>query len=296
MMRWACIAVLFHASIAAAQLADLGHRLPGSVGLDAGTQPEPGLYVADRVLWFASDRANDRAGNALPIENLDIDAVANAIGVSGTLKLDGVYINGAFAVPYVNLSLSSDAPEASLDRLDLGNVYVEPIKAGIRWPHVDAVAGYSFYIPTDEGARSGIGRPQWSHQFSLGGTGFLDERRGWRVSALASYVLNGKKLGVDVTRGDSIQIAGGVGGRVLEIVDVGVIGYALWQVTDDRGSAVPPQLVGARDRVFGVGPEVDVALPALRSRLTARLSWDLGGETRPVGTLLLVGIAVVAAR
>jgi hypothetical protein len=33
-----------------------------------------------------------------------------------------------------------------------------------------------------------------------------------------------------------------------------------------------------------------------RLRLTARLSWDLGGETRPVGTLLLVGIAVVAAR
>ena len=81
MMRWPCIAVLFHASIAAAQMADLGHRLPGGVGLDAGTQPEQGLYVADRVVWFTSDRVNDREGNAVPIANLDIDAVANAFGV-----------------------------------------------------------------------------------------------------------------------------------------------------------------------------------------------------------------------
>jgi hypothetical protein len=195
MMRWSCIAVLFHASIAAAQVADLGHRLPGGVGLDAGTQPEQGLYVADRVVWFASDRVNDRDGNAVPIANLDIDAVANAFGVAGTLKLRDVYVyvDAAVAFPLVRLSLNADQPEASVDRLGLGNIYVEPVKLGYRWSHVDAVAGYSFYIPTAQGSRSGLGRPQWSHQFSLGGTAFFDDRRRWRVSALASFVLNGKK-------------------------------------------------------------------------------------------------------
>jgi hypothetical protein len=83
---------------------------------------------------------------------------------------------------------------------------------------------------------------------------------------------------------------------VLEIVDVGIIGYALWQVTDDRGSALPAPLAGARERVFGLGPEIGVLVPALRSRLTARFAWDLAGEARPVGTLLLVGISVIAAR
>ncbi|HTR52720.1 MAG TPA: transporter [Kofleriaceae bacterium] len=113
----------------------------------------------------------------------------------------------------------------------------------------------------------------------------------WRASALASYAINGKKLGVDITRGDTIQIQGGLGGRVHGVLDLGVAGYALWQMTDDRGSALPPQLVGARDRVFGLGPEVDLAVRALHARLWARFEWDLGGEARPVGTILVAGIA-----
>ena len=179
-VRAPLLVVLLHAGIATAQVADLGHRLPGGVGLDAGTQPDQGVYVADRVVWFASDRVNDRNGNAVPIGNLDIDAYAEVVGVSGTLKLGAGYLGAAFALPIVRLSLSADDPQASLDRLDLGDIYVQPFKLGTRWDHVDAVAGYAFYAPTSQGARSGLGRPQWSHELSAGGTIFFDDARGWR--------------------------------------------------------------------------------------------------------------------
>lgn len=295
-MRGLCIAVLLHAGLAAAQVSDLGHRVPGAVGLDAGTQPDEGLYVAARVLRFASSQVNDRAGNAIPIAGLDIDALATAVGFSGTLRLHGVYLDAALSIPFVKLSLDSDRPEASVDRLGLGNVYVEPLKLGTRWSRVDAVAGYGFYIPTAQGARSGVGQPEWAHQFSAGSTVFFDDRRGSRASALVSFVINGQKRGVDITRGDMVLVQGGAGARVFRIVDVGVAGYALWQVTDDRGSELPPQLAGARDQVFGLGPELDVLVPPLRSRLTARFEWDIRAEARPLGTLLLVGITTIAAR
>src|SRR5262245_29709892 len=123
-MRRLCIAMLLHASIAAAQSADLGHRLPGGVGLDAGSQPEPGMYFLDRFVWFASDRVNDREGNALPIVNFDGDAVANAVGMSGTTLIGDVYLTVAFAIPLVKLSVSADQPEASVDRFGLGSVYI----------------------------------------------------------------------------------------------------------------------------------------------------------------------------
>jgi len=290
-MRLLVLAVLLHAGIAVAQVADLGHRLPGGIGLDAGTQPEQGLYLADRFVWFASDRVHDRNGHTVPIENLDIDAFANAFGASGTLQVGDGYLDAAFSIPVTRVSLSADDPQASVDRLGLGDIYVQPFKLGVRGDHFDAVGGYSFYAPTSEGARSGLGRPQWSHQLSAGGTFFFDDVRGWRASALASYTVNGQKQGVDITRGDTIQIQGGVGGRVLGVVDLGLAGYALWQTTDDRGADLPPQVVGARERAFGLGPEVDVRLRALRSRLTARFEWDIDGEARPVGTILVAGLA-----
>ncbi len=37
-------------------------------------------------MWFVCDRVNDRAGNALPITNLDIDALANARVKTKTMR------------------------------------------------------------------------------------------------------------------------------------------------------------------------------------------------------------------
>jgi hypothetical protein len=232
----------------------------------------------------------------LPVENLEIDAFANAFGVAGTIELDGLYLGAAVAVPILRTSINADLPEVSIDRLGLGDVFLEPLKLGRRSQRFDVVASYAFYLPTRQEERDGVGRTEWSHQVSAGGTLFFDEQRGWRASALASYLHFRPKSGIDITRGDSIMVQGGIGGRFLRIVDVGVAGYALWQVTDDTGSDLPDVFRDARERVFGLGPEVDVAIPQLRSRLTARLEWDIGGRARPVGTLLFLGISVVAWR
>lgn len=295
-MRLACCLLVVSASVAEAQVQDLGHKLPGGVGLDAGTQPEPGLYLGDRFVWFSSSRAVDRDGNTVPVEALELDAFANAFGVAGTFEIDGLYLSAAAALPFLRTSISADQPDVSIDRLGLGDVFVEPLKVGRRSQRFDVVGSYSFYLPTRQEERNGVGRSEWSHQISAGGTLFFDDQRGWRVSALASYLHFRPKSGIDITRGDSTMVQGGIGGRVLRIVDIGIAGYGLWQVTDDSGSDLPEILRGARERVFGLGPEIDVAIPQLRSRLTARLEWDIAGRARPVGTLLFLGVTFVAWR
>ena len=279
---------------ASAQVQDLGHRLPGGAGLDAGTQPEPGLYIGDRVAWFASGEVHDRRGATVPIASLDLDAVAEVLGVAGTVKLRDVYLTAAAAAPLVWLALGTDDPRASVDRLGLGSVFVEPLMIGARFAHADVVASYSLFAPTDQGARSGVGRPQWTHQLAAGGTLYFDHRRRWRASGLASYLHNQRKLGIDITRGDSFLIQGGLGGPVTAWLDLGAAGYAVWQVTDDRGSDLPVALRGGRERAFGLGPEADVMIRPLRSRLVARFEWDLDGQARPVGTILVAGISVRA--
>jgi hypothetical protein len=130
----------------------------------------------------------------------------------------------------------------------------------------------------------------------VGGTLFFDEERSFRLSALSSYNHYHQKLGINLTRGDTLQLQGGLGGRVFQVLDFGVVGYALWQVANDTGSDLPPALHGAREQVFGVGPEIGITIPALRARLTARYEWDLGAKSRPEGEVLVVSLSFLAWR
>jgi hypothetical protein len=295
-LHWMMAGLLLPAAAAVAE-GDLGHKILGAVGLDAGTQPDQGVYAGDRFIYFSADRLRNRRGGPVPVKGLDIDAYANVLGLSGTLKPEGApYLSAAFAVPVAGLSMKAEVPSADIDRFGLGDIFVEPLKAGWRLPHLDTVASYSFYAPTGQADRKGLGRPQWSQQFSLGGTLFFDNERAFRLSVLASYNLYHRKIGIDVTRGDSVQLQGGLGGRWFQILDAGVAGYALWQVADDRGSDLPPALRGARERVFGLGPEIGITIPPLRARLTARYEWDFGAESRPEGQVLLVSLSFLAWR
>jgi hypothetical protein len=127
----------------------------------------------------------------------------------------------------------------------------------------------------------------WTHEFGLGGTVFFDRNRSFAFSALASYELNGRNAQIDLTRGDTVNLQGGLGKRFW-IVNAGIAAYALWQVRDDRGSGVPPSLVGARDQVYGLGPEIDVLIPPMRSTLTFRYEHDVAVWSRPFGQVFVV--------
>lgn len=295
----AAFALLLVAVPAGAQQ-DLGHKIPGVIGIDAGVQRDPGLYLADRLLYFHANRVVDREGRELPV-GLNLDAVANAFGVGFTWELRSLdtYLNAAVGVPVARVRGSSEQPLASIDRFGLGDIFVQPLALGWRVAGADIVAGYAFYAPTGRstpGGRGGVGRGNWTHQPSLGGTAFFDDRRAWRFSVLGSYDFNQRKLDIDITRGDTLQFQGGVGGPVHRLLILGLIGYALWQVQDDSGSDLPVALRGARDRAFGLGGELSVPIRAIRSRITARYAHDLSVRSRPQGGVLTLEFTFVAWR
>jgi hypothetical protein len=280
-----------------AQSQDLGHKILGGIGLDAGTEPDAGLYIGDRVIYYRADELDDRNGDRIPVKGLDIKAVSNVAGVSKTFKLDrALYLSASIAVPIARLTVNSDEPRASIDRFGFGDLFVEPVRLGLRLSHFDVVTSYGLYAPTGQAQRSGVGGRQWSHQLSAGGTVFFDDHRGWRLSALASYDLYQKKIGIDIRRGDTVQVQGGFGGPLFHLIDAGIAGYALWQVGDDGGSALPLVLRGARDHVTGLGPEIAIMLPAIRARLAVRHEWDLATRSRPKGQILVAGLSFVASR
>jgi hypothetical protein len=295
--RALCAAVLLVAGGAHAQQ-ELGQKTLGTQGLKAGAQPETGIYLGARYLYYRAVTVDDRNGNALPV-GLRLRAMAGSFGALGTYKIRRIatYVNAAVAVPVAAVSFNTEVPEAALDRWGLADVYIQPLRLGWRVPHLDLVTGYAFYIPTgrvEPGGRTGVSRAQWSHELSLGTAIYFDRERTWHLSALAGYELNERKLGIDITRGDSINIQGGAGKTSWGLFDLGVVGYALWQVRDDRGSAVPRVLAGVRSRVYGVGFEADVDIDKLRSRIGLRYLADFGAEARPSGQVVVLGLTVVA--
>jgi hypothetical protein len=294
-----CVRLLVAAAAAlagesAAAQQQLGTKIMGGLGIDAGTQGPPGLYVLDRALEFEASRVRDRNGATLPIKGLDILARGNAIGVGYTFApRSSPYLTVAASVPLAHVSVNSDEPVASLDRWGLGDMFVQPIKAGWRNARYDAVMAYDFFAPTGkfEPRRGvGVGRGYWTHQFSLGGAVYSDTTRAIRASALMSYDLNEKMRGIDITRGNMLDVQGGAGVTVRRIWVVGLAGYALRQVRDDRGADLPPALTGLRTRTYGLGPEIDVVIPSIGLRAELRYEWDLGTRARPQGEVLVAGL------
>lgn len=276
-------------SVAYAQ--DLGHKLLGSVGIDAGSQPETGIYLVDQFVYYGADTLTGRDGSRLPV-GLDLDAYATLFGVAATLELvPTVYFNASVGVPFSGISVSVVAPEASTDAWGLADVVIQPLKLGWRGPGLDLTASVTLLAPTRTFGEGPLARSQWSEQFSGGGTLFFMEDRSLRLSLVTSYDLYNPKRGVDVVRGDTLSFQGGFGTTLSRLVDVGATFYALAQVRDNRGDDLPPVLLNARDRVIGLGLEVGAPIPRLRTKL--RVSWahDIDAQARPEGQIVVVRLS-----
>ncbi|HEU4994711.1 MAG TPA: transporter [Gemmatimonadaceae bacterium] len=287
------IAGLVATSLGAQQ--QLGTKIMGGLGIDAGTQGPPGLYIIDRFLEFRSDKARDRNGNVLPIAGLDILVRGNALGAAYTVALPtGPLLTFGASLPWARVSVNSDEPLVSIDRLGVGDIFVQPFKIGAKQERYDVVAAYALFAPTGKfEPKSGIGagRGHWTHQFSVGGAAYARANRARRASALLSYEINGKKRGIELWRGSILHIQGGAGTPIYQGIVLGVAGYGLRQVSDDRGAALPPRIKGARTRAYGLGPEVDFVIPQFRLRGDIRYEWDFGVRARPQGRVLAVGLA-----
>jgi hypothetical protein len=295
-----CLAVLVLTGLIHSRVADaqqLGHKLLGSAGADAGTQPPPGVYIAVRVLGYGADKIRNRDGDIVPIDGLNIDALGVSLGAAYTIKLTHApYLTFAIALPYASIDINSANPAASLNGFGFADIFLQPLKAGWRQPRFDVVTGYMIYAPTGryEPRSPGPGRGYWTHQFSAGGAIYSDTTRSSVASALASLELNSEKERIDVRRGNLFQIQGGVAVAVSKTVRVGAAGFTLWQVSHDLGRDIPPPLRNEWTRAFGLGPEIGIIVPPLRLRVDVRVEREFGVRSRTQGTVAAVSVSHAA--
>ena len=247
-----------------------GHIL-GSMGLQSGTQTPANtlsVYVPGYIYNASSLRNSD--GN-IAIANPDLTMFVTGAGVSwvSDFKILGANYGAtalfAFATNTIQgNTVNSTSPFAFTD------TYIQPLQLGWHQKRADFVLSYQMYLPTgkyEQGASDNSGLGMFINEFSAGTTLFFNDKKTFHFAALASYEINGKKKDTDIKTGDILSIEGGLGKTFYcmapenkvpkSIINAGLINYLQYKITNDEIPAGPIVIEGDKDRVGGLGAEVN---------------------------------------
>jgi hypothetical protein len=305
------VALVLLAAPARAQMN--GENLLGDYGVQSGTLPDPGYYVAAQYNAYHTDTIRDAAGNRItidpgrPVSMTQRGFAPTFIYVSPRQVLGANY---GVTVSLTLLTQNVEAPFAGFaghTNLGFGDSYFVPAQLGWHLERADAIASLGIYAPTGRyspGGSDNLGLGMWSYELSGGGTMYLDPRKSLSFATTAFWELHSKKRGEvaigpstqrDVQVGQLLTLEGGIGKSILgDHGNLGVAYYAQWKLTpDDFGvNVVPPPVPAlARHRVWGFGPEVTLPIAtktAMISSLNLRYLWETGARMKTEGQTLMI--------
>ena len=271
----------------------LSHNYKCDFGVQAGTQPPPGWYVAAAYVRYGSDTLRDNDGNRITVESLGrVNVVANGYAagvwrVTNYKILGGNYSFMAFPALTDN---NLEAPALGFEqqtRTGFTDTYFQPINLGWHTQRADYMAGFGLYAPTgsyDPDAPDNLGLGMWTFEFFGGTTQYFDQKKSWHAAVLASYETHTKKRNTDIRVGDILTLEGGVGKSFLDGgLTLGLALEAQWKITADTpGQDLQPvfdSLGIEKHRVYGLGPEITIPIASqkkLYGFVNVRYVWETG--------------------
>ena len=256
----------------------------GVEGIKAGSVPPPGLYTRNYFVFYSADTLAGPGGSNLPVGfNADVSAVVSRLIFITKHKIFGADYGFDITVPLVRTSLKIDALSLDETRTGLGDIIIEPVILSWHFSRADLSAAAGVFFKTGNFAPQHLASPGKDYSttmFTLGGTFYLDDSRKTTVSILSRYELHGTDGSTGISPGDDFHFEFGIGHTFGRFTDIGIVGYAGWQVGADSGA------VGAadvRDRIMALGPEISTVLPKAGLLLSVRVLREFNAVDRPEG-------------
>jgi hypothetical protein len=281
------------ANVAAAQTQTPlhGHYPPGQSGIRGAATPDVGCAYTNFNRFFSNLEVRDADGNfAQSKDELRYANISMFTWMSGHEVLGMRY--GALAgIPFSTGNLQPSAEDAD-SSFGLGDVLITPVALYGKNARFDYQFQFTVWSASGRfspGARDNRGTGFWSLVYSLGGVFYPGgNRERWSLSAVARIGQNFTQEGTGITPGDDVVIDWGIG-RVTEAwarkMEIGVSGFAAWQITSQEGGT--PGTATERYRYFGLGPEGSVPLSE-RLMLRIRAQWEFGARSVVQGNNLWV--------
>lgn len=259
-----------------------GHCPPGQSGIRGATTPESGLVYTNFNRFFSNLQVEDASGNAA--QHLDEVRYANISMFAWTSDrpVFGMRYGAVAGIPFSTGNLRPDTQELESTELGLGDVLITPLALYGKSASSDFQVQLTLWSASgrfSHVAHDNRGTGFQSLVYSFGGVLYpRADRESWSLSAIARIEQNFEQEDSGITPGDDIVIDWGIGKivRVLERpVDLGVSGFAAWQISSQTGGSASTDV--SRYRLFGIGPEASVYITE-RLSLRARAQWEFGAR------------------
>lgn len=287
-----------------------GQYEPGQAGLNAGVLPDPGFTYQNMTINYSSDTLKGPKGNTVPLTgSYGIWAVENYfIYVPKSKFLGAKLVFAVIAPTFANGSLtlgSINFPNAALEAGGTGvaDMWVQPLTLGWSFKRADIFAAEAFMAPVGRytpGASNNIGSGYWGNHIMTGTTFYVTKNKGTSLNLLTDWEIHGSKTtgqGTNVTPGQAFTDEWGIG-QVLplkkdfsRLLQLGVIGYDQWQVSDN-GGFVTPNIPASRVpyySVHAVGFQSNFILPAKALNFFFKFEDEYRAFSRPEGHTIVFG-------
>jgi hypothetical protein len=263
------------------------HYAPGVEGIKGAALPPPGVYVRDYNYFYTADQLNDATGHKNGPADLDAFTYVNLprlVWITDTKLLGGfVGVDALLPIAYQQVSVKTPGGPFNDTSFGVGDFFAEGTLSWHleRW---DLSAGCGLWMPTGDapttpGPSTLPGLGYWAPMLTAGAMYYLDAEKTWAVSALNRYEFNTTQRHTGITPGQAYTLEWGVSKTLQKVFDVGAVGYYQQQVTGNNGPGAPAD----RNRVAGVGPEINVAFPKAMLFVSCRYCYEFMAESRAQG-------------
>lgn len=275
---------------------ETGHYVCGVEGIKLGSVPSPGFYYKVYNVFYNTHAIKDNHGDLVHLrpDIQDYIMVHRPIWVTKKTLL-GAHYFATVLIPFAYADFSIKGTGTRDSRWSYGDICFEFF--GLSWnrKRFDALVSLAVYAPTGEHSRhqpASLGKDFWTFMVSSGGTFFLDQNRLWALSLLTRYEVHSTKHRQNIRPGQDLSVDWAVSRTFFTLWDIGITGYAHWQMTPDSGSDVN-WTRHVHDRVFAAGPEIKMYVPFLRVIWQLRHQIEFGARDRSQGAITNISFTLI---
>lgn len=275
---------------------ETGHFVCGVEGLRLGSGPPPGFYYKIYNVFYNTHTIKDNHGDQIHLrpDIQDYIMVHRPIWISKK-KLFGANFYLTLLIPFAYVDFRVKDSGVSDSRWSYGDICFEFFGLSWRRKTRETLFSLALYAPTgkyDREEPASIGKDMWTFMISYGETFFLDEKKEWTLSGMVRYELHSKKRRERVRPGQDFNFEWSVGKAFGRLWDVGLVGYAHFQTTDDTGQDVTWSSY-VHDRVFAAGPEISIYLPFMKFKGQLRHLIEFGARDRSQGAITVISFTIM---